>query len=340
MNAALPILTPLGWLYGAGASLRRGAYARGLLSRARLASPVVSVGGLAMGGSMKTPTVIELARALAARGPEVGVLGHGYRGADPGPRVVSDGAQPLETAALVGDEAVLLAHELPGCPVVVGQDKVAAGRLMEQRFGKRILLVDSGFQHLRLFRDIDIVCVSERDLGAGVLPSGPLRESVGSLKAAHMIFTDRETDGPLVARLREERPRDVFGLSRTDFGFFPVEGTGLEAKAPERAFAFCGIGAPDRFLRDTKAQGVSLVGQRLFRDHHPFSEADLKAVAEAATKADAAAVVTTTKDAVRINAWPGPLPLLVLAARLDIERLPEVLKRIDSAILARMKAGL
>jgi tetraacyldisaccharide 4'-kinase len=292
-----------------------------------------------MGGSMKTPTVIELARALVSRGPAVGVLGHGYRGESPRPRVVSDGQRPLETAEAVGDEALLLAHELPGCPVVAGRDKVAAGRLLEKRFGKQIVLVDSGFQHLRLFRDLDIVCTSERDLGDRVLPAGMLRESPRALESADMIFTDRETDGPRVAKLRAHRPCDVFSLSRADFGFFPVEGTGREVEHPTRAFAFCGIGWPERFAKDLGSCGVRVVGQRFFRDHHPYGEQDLRDVAVSAQKAGADAVVTTTKDAVRIQAWPGSLPLVVLSARLDIERLPEVLKRIDRVILARIKAG-
>lgn len=293
-----------------------------------------------MGGSMKTPAVIELARALSSRGPAVGILGHGYRGRDPKPRVVSDGQQLLEPPDTVGDEAVLIAYELPTCPVVVGKDKVAAGRLMEERFGKRILLVDSGFQHLRLFRDLDIVCISEHDLGGRVLPSGRLRESAEALKSAHLVFTDRETDGSRVASLRAHRPRDVFSVARSDFGFFPAAGQGEEAEPPGKAFAFCGIGSPERFTSDLAGRGVTVVGQRFFRDHHPFDASDLRAVAEAARKAGATAVVTTTKDVVRIDSWPGPLPLLVLSARLDIESLPEVLKRIDRMILARMKAGL
>jgi tetraacyldisaccharide 4'-kinase len=340
LREALPSLAPLGWLYGLGASLRREAYARGVLKSERLRSPVVSVGGLSMGGSMKTPTVIELAHALSSRGPAVGVLGHGYRGTALSPRVVSDGERPLETAETAGDEALLMAHELPGCPIVVGRDKVAAGRLLEERFGKRIVLVDSGFQHLRLFRDIDIVCVTEGDLSARVLPAGMLRESPRSLRFANMIFTDGESEGRGVAELRALRPKDVFSLSRGDFGFFPFEGTGVEAEPPGKAFAFCAIGNPGRFAEDLGARGVSVVGQRFFRDHHAFSEADLKEVAAAATTAGATALVTTTKDAVRIQEWPGSLPLLVMSARLQIERLPEVLKRIDSVILARMKAGL
>lgn len=293
-----------------------------------------------MGGTMKTPTVIELAHALSSRGPRVGVLGHGYRGADPSPRVVSDGERPLETVASVGDEALLLAHELPGCPIVVGRDKVAAGRLLEERFGKRIVLVDSGFQHRRLFRDLDIVCVTEGDLGARVMPAGMLRESPSALRFADLVFTDRETDGPRVAKLRATRPNDVFSLARGDFGFFPLEGTGVEVDPPGRAFVFCGIGWPERFVKDVASCGAAVVGERFFRDHHPFTEGELKDAAAAAEKAGATAVVTTAKDAVRISAWPGSLPLLVLSARLDIERLPVVLKRIDRVILGRIKAGL
>ncbi len=289
---------------------------------------------------MKTPAVIELALALSSRGPKVGVLGHGYRGADPRPRIVSDGERALETVASAGDEALLLAHELRGCPIVVGRDKVAAGRLLEERFGKRILLVDSGFQHRRLFRDLDVVCVTEGDLAARVMPAGMLRESPRALRFADLIFTDRETDGARVAKLRARRPNDVFSLARADFGFFPLEGTGVETDPPARAFVLAGIGWPERFDKDVSARGVAVVGRRFFRDHHPFTEGELKDVAEAALKAGASAVVTTAKDAVRIAAWPFSLPLLVLSARLDIERSSAVLKRIDTVILARIKAGL
>ena len=341
MEKALSLLAPLGWIYGFGASLRRQAYRRGVLRTHRLRSPVISVGALAMGGSMKTPSVIEIARALASRGPDVGILGHGYRGDTSGPLVVSDGEKPLETADKVGDEAVLLAHELPGCPVVIGKDKVAAGRLMEERFGRRILLVDSGFQHLRLHRDLDIVCATERDLGSRVLPAGRLREFPRSLNYADLVFTDQVTDGPRVAKLREKRPKDVFSLARASFGFYPADGTGSDVEPPACAFAFCGLGWPERFIQDLKAQpGVTVAAHRFFRDHHPYSEQDISDLASAAQTANATALVTTAKDAVRIQNWPGPLPLLVLAAQLQIDGLPQVLKRIDSVILARIRAGL
>jgi tetraacyldisaccharide 4'-kinase len=300
---------------------------------------VISVGGLSLGGSMKTPVVQALARAMVARGQSVSILGHGYRGLNTDPRLISDGTQLLETAASAGDEAFLLSQELRGCPVAVGRDKVAAGRLLEERFGKRIILVDSGFQHLRLFRDLDIVCVTERDLADRVVPAGLLRESSRALTRADLVFTDRRSEGPRIGALRAQRAADVFSLVRTDFAFSPVGAPENKAEPPARAYAFCGLGWPERFVKDLSARGSSVVGHRFFRDHHPYDARDLRDVAEAAVRSGAGAVVTTGKDAVRIQGWPGPLPLLVLTARLEIERLPEVLKRIDRAVLARIKAG-
>lgn len=333
------ILTPLGWLYGLGASLRRRAHARGVLGTERLRSPVISVGGLSLGGSMKTPVVQALARAIMARGQSVGILGHGYRGLKTDPCLVSDGTHLLETAASVGDETFLLARELRGCPVAAGRDKVAAGRLLEERFGKRIILVDSGFQHLRLFRDLDIVCVTERDLADRVVPAGLLRESPRALGRADLVLTDRRSEGPRIGALRARRPGDVFSLVRTDFAFSRVEAPDNRVEPPARAYAFCGLGWPERFVKDLSARGSSVVGHRFFRDHHPYGTRDLREVAEAAARSGADAVVTTGKDAVRIQGWPGPLPLLVLTARLEIERLPEILKRMDRVVLARIKAG-
>jgi tetraacyldisaccharide 4'-kinase len=289
---------------------------------------------------MKTPAVVELGRVLSSRGPRVGVIGHGYRGSNRGVCVVSNGRESLASVETAGDEAVLIAHELPGCPVVVGRDKVAAGRVLEEQFGRQIILVDSGFQHLRLYRDIDIVCVTEEDLGRLVMPSGMLREFPSTLRHADMIFTERASDGARVAKLRDARPGDVFSLARKEFAFYPLEGAGEEQPKPEKAFVFCGIGRPQAFLRDVRALGVQIVGQRIFRDHHRYSEGEVAGIAREAEESGAVAVVATTKDAVRLRSWPSKVPFLVLGARLDIDELPRVLKRIDSMILARIKAGL
>ena len=178
------MLAPLGWLYGLGAAARRKAYARGLFRPGRLPSPVISVGGLAMGGSMKTPLAAEIARSLLSRGGQVGIIGHGYRGRDSRVRVVSDGETIFETAESVGDEAILLARDLNKCPIVVGRNKFEAGRLLEAEFGRRVLIVDGGFQHLDLARDLDIVCVTEQDLGDSVVPAGALRETPRALRFA------------------------------------------------------------------------------------------------------------------------------------------------------------
>ena len=333
------MLAPLGWLYGRGAAARRQAYSRGVFRPGRLPSPVISVGALAMGGSMKTPLVAEITRALQARGGEVGIIGHGYRGRHSSVRVVSDGDTIFETVESVGDEAILLARDLAKCPIVVGRNKFEAGRVLEEEFGKRVLIVDGGFQHLDLARELDIVCVSEHDLGDSVVPAGALRETVHALSFAGAVMSDRATDGARVASLRAQRPRDVFSLARTDFRFHDARDPSIQVDPPAVAFALCGVGAPERFVKDLARQKIAIAGHRFFRDHHPFGDADLQALSIAARKANAPVAVTTAKDQLRVRNWPGSLPLLVMTARLDIENLKGLLKKIDQAVLTKLKGA-
>ena len=311
----------LGSAFGALASVRVAAYRRGLLPRARLSSPVVSVGNLGVGGSGKTPVVARVAEILRDAGRRVAVLSRGYGGSFRGEAlVVSDGSTLLAGAAEAGDEPVMLARALPGVVVAVGTRRDVVGRAVEARFGPRVHVLDDGFQHLRLERDLDLVCLDVRDLEDRPMPAGRLRERPSALARADLVLLTR-VEAATEAELRtlEHRlgPDRTFRVARRVAGWNDLDGAA--AAPPARAFLLAAIARPERFERDVGGCGVDVVGRAWFRDHHRFRPDDIAGVAEQARAAGAEAIVTTAKDAVRLErgAFSG-LPVVVLAVAAEI----------------------
>jgi tetraacyldisaccharide 4'-kinase len=308
------LLAPLGALWGALAALRSAAWRLGLLRPARLAGPVISVGNLGVGGSGKTPVVARLAELLRDQGLPVAILSRGYGGSFRGEAlVVSDGQSLLADAATAGDEPVMLARALPGVVVAVGPRRDRVGRAVEARFGRRVHLLDDGFQHLRLARDLDLLCLGDGDLADRPLPAGRLREFASAAERADLLlFTGGE---PVPAGAP-----DVFRVRRRVVGFFGPDAA--PRPAPRRPFLLAAIARPERFHDDVRGLVPAVAGSRCFRDHHAFSADELATVAAEARAAGADTVVTTEKDAVRIASWPGegpPLLVLRIAAELEDE---------------------
>jgi len=307
----------LGALFGGIARLRAAAYRRGLRRRDRPRGPVVSVGNLSVGGSGKTPVVQRVAEMLRDEGHPVAVLSRGYGGSFHGDAlVVSDGNEVLAGAAEAGDEPVMLARSLPGVVVAVGPRRDRVGRAVEARFGRRVHVLDDGFQHLRLERDLDIVCLDVRDLEDRPLPAGRLREGPEALDRAHLILLTRleaATGDELAAlekRLGAERTHRV---SRRVLGWRDLDGG--EVPTPDRVFLFAGIARPERFERDAAASGATVVGRTFFADHHRYRAKEIERLAEKARTAGADALATTAKDAVRLGdlgSGAAGLPILVL----------------------------
>jgi tetraacyldisaccharide 4'-kinase len=305
----------LGTAFGAIGALRVEAYRRGLLPRYRLAGPVVSVGNLGVGGSGKTPVVQRVAELLRDAGEPVAVLSRGYGARFTGEAlVVSDGTNVLASAAEAGDEPVMLARALPGVVVAVGPRRDAVGRAVEARFGRRVHVLDDGFQHLRLERDLDLVCLDVRDLTDQPLPAGRLRERPAALARADLVLLTRlEAASEAELRVLETRvgPERSFRVERRVTGWTTSAGATLAP--PKRAFLLAAIARPERFERDVAAAGVAVTGRAFFRDHHRFQERELASVAEQARLVDADAIVTTSKDAVRLETTTlAELPLIVL----------------------------
>ena len=313
-------MTLLSGAYGRVTQWRREWYARHPERRRRLEHPVISVGNLIAGGSGKTPAVIAIAHLLRARGerPVILTRGYGRRERVDGVLVVSDGARVLEPVSRSGDEPQLIARALPGIPVLVTADRYVAGAFAERTFRPTVSILDDGFQHVQLERDVDLLIVSSADLAERVLPSGLLREPLGAARFADaLLVPGSDEDVASVARALEcETP---FKLT-TNYGQLHC-GTSLHGLSHEalRVIAFAGIARPQRFFDALRARGYDVAAELTFRDHHWFTAGDLARIQEAARTRQASVIVTTEKDAVRLPSVTWDVPLATLPMRVDIE---------------------
>jgi tetraacyldisaccharide 4'-kinase len=300
------ILRAASSLYGAAARWRRRWYEADPRRRRRLARPVVSVGNLRVGGSGKTPLVAHIARLLVDRGERPAILSRGYarRVSSGAVTVVSDGSRVLADLDHAGDEPLMLARALPGVPVLVGRDRYQSGRLAEERFGATLHLLDDGFQHVALERDVDLLALSEDDLTEPLLPAGRLREPLETATLADGLLVTAAEDGVkrVVAALGA-RAADIFTVSRTLGPLRWVLPAGpLPSPEGGPVVAVSGIARPERFHADLAAAGWRLAATMAFADHHPFTAADVERVAATLREHSASAVLTTEKDGVRLEA--------------------------------------
>jgi len=313
------------WLAG-GAMKRAAARAR----RVRLARPVISVGALSMGGAGKTSFTVWLARRLAERGLRPAVLLRGYRrkrGSLP-LALAPDAQAPVE---LTGDEAQI--HLRSGVAAVgIGRDRAKAGALVLERFLPDLFLLDDGFQHARLDRDLDIVLVDALDPGDEVFPLGRLREPLCALGRADVIVVSHSEALPhtqTVERLirRYNRHAPVYRACRRPRAWVEAAG-GARRPATEAPFvrpaAFCGLGQPASFWGTLDALGLKTVWRGEYPDHHRYRAEELRAIVEQARRSGADALVTTEKDLVNLpEGWQallGEFPLYWLETELEVEQ--------------------
>ncbi len=313
-----PALSPLGLLYGEIMRLRRWAYTRGLQPSYRPRAFVISVGNLSLGGEGKTPLVCSLARFLKEKGLRVAILSRGYRGRSRGVVFASRGAGPLEDPELVGDEAYLLALESK-VPVVVARDRVQGAFWAIKEFEAEVLLLDDGFQHLRLGRDLDLVVFSatQKTLEERVFPAGRLREPKSALSQADALVVTKTNLAPEAAQALASKlsqfGRPVFEVPFLYGRPYLLTDPRQEAVAPSY-FVFCGLADPASFL--TAAQKVGPVrGFWALPDHVHYRPGLIKKIKQAQERAGAAALLTSTKDAVKLLPFGRELgPCYVLPA--------------------------
>lgn len=296
--------------YAAAARIRRRFYARHPQRQRRLARPVLSIGNIAAGGRGKTPLVARVAALLRDAGERPSILSRGYgrENPDAGIVVVRDPDGIRADLARAGDEPLMLAKQLDGVAVLASANRYVAGRLAEHHFGCTVHILDDGFQHLALHRDVDVVLVAQDDVDRPLtFPRGRLREPIEALAAADAIVALDDADvRPLglacrifQARRRMEAPRIVDAAADED-------------AAQGAAVALAGIAHPERFFEGLRAMGWPVARELAYRDHHPYTRADVAHILDVARQQGAGVVVTTEKDVVRL------LPFRPLGVRLAV----------------------
>lgn len=313
--------------YRVATGLRNWAYDAGLLTSNRLDIPVICVGNLTVGGTGKTPMVAWLARWLRARGLRTAIVSRGYGQLESGQN----------------DEALELELRLPDVPHLQNPDRTAAGRLAEDELDMEVVVLDDGFQHRRLARDLDIVLIDATDPPAAhwLLPGGLLRESWRGLRRAGVILLTRTqlADPRNIARIERLVRRYAPGKPCVHTWHEPrfLRGTGLVSRSlaelrGQRVLAFCGIGHPEPFFRMLADSGLEIVQQRTWPDHHAYSADDVANLNDWAREhTDCTAILCTMKDWVKLQIPRlGALPLLAL--EIEVAIAPEHLTALEQAL--------
>lgn len=313
------MLQLVSFAYGATVRLRSALYERGVLATRRLPCRVVAIGNLTVGGTGKTPMTVYVARQLQQQGKQVAVISRGYKGAaEKSGGVVSDGRRILMGPAQAGDEPYMMAHQLPGIPILVGQDRYRSGWAAIKRFKPDVILLDDGYQHLCLHRDLNILLLdARRPFGNGrLLPCGKLREPVAAAKRADIIVFTRSQGPDVAPALPKAFPKDAPTFHAQHRPAFyrvtPIEedktshiGTPLtpfepNAIAGHTVYAFSGIADNKGFRHLLESNGLEVVEFQEFADHYQYGKSDIEGIVQSSQTNSARWLATTEKDFYRI----------------------------------------
>ena len=329
------------WLMTTRATL----YKKNIFKRYTLPVPVVSVGNLTMGGSGKTPVVMNLAQFLKSHGYHPAIISRGYGGKTSEKyNVVTTGAEPLLSPEDAGDEPFLLAEALEGIPVITGKSRIYPCRYAIDTLHSDIILLDDGFQHIAIKRNIDLVLFNATTLAGNsrVFPAGVLREPVNALNRCHAFMLTGVTESN---KERVEKFGALLNNRFPDKPLFFAESSQYEIKSAdenenafnisdgEKAYGFCAIANPVRFKNSIESTGTNLIQFKSFRDHRKYTQNSIDKLCSDAKACGADSLLTTEKDFVKIRRYTRSLPLYVLKVKLDLER------RFEEYILKELHKG-
>ncbi len=323
LEPAYWMLRAMSFVYALAMKLRAMGYRAGWLPSRKLNGWVISVGNLTLGGTGKTPMTLWIAQTLKDRGRKPAILSRGYKGnADGTVNVVSDGIKVLLSPESAGDEPVMMAQKLKGVPILVGVDRYLSGKHALEHFGVDTLILDDGFQHLSLHRDCNILLLDDANpFGNGrVFPAGHLREPLDALSRADLICYTRAQAGLPRMKVRFTKPVNEIQTSpRIGKWIYLETGENLSQDAIKNkpVAVFCGIARPDDFVKLLTEDGIQVVSRFDFSDHYRYSSQDCRYIQDHARRCNAEFILTTEKDAVKLNVNSWDPPLIVASIELD-----------------------
>lgn len=329
----MSFLAPIGWLYGQIMQARNSLYDRGILKSYDLGAKTISVGNITTGGTGKTPLVAYIAEILADNGEKVCILTRGYGRIDENELVlVSDWNAVLADVETSGDEPVELARKLLGKAIVVADaDRLAAANWANARFGITAFVLDDGFQYRRAKRDLDIVCIDASDPfgNARMLPAGRLREPLGSLSRADAVVLTKADTVENLAELDASIGHLIPGVTRfrsdatithiIELQKFHAKTRSLQSNPTCNVFAFAGLANNTSFLKSLETIGIRPIGDYEFRDHHLYAQADVDEIEKSAQAINAHCLITTAKDAVKLERMKFSIPCFVAEIEIVID---------------------
>ncbi len=292
------LLWPLSQIYGAVVQHRNRAYERGKGRINRLDVPVISIGNITVGGTGKTPTTLYLAHWLQARAKKVCILSRGYGRTSSGTVLVSDGERIHANAQEGGDEPVMMARQAPGVAVVVDANRHRGGAWACRQLHAEVILLDDGFQHRQLHRDVDVVTFKGKEtFGNGwLLPAGPLREPLHNLARADLFWFNEVRAADL--KIGFVRPSIEARIVAQGLRNETAPASGKAGS--RRAIVFCGLAHPYGFVQTVQSQGIDVRHWRSFKDHHRYRQRDIEELESVKTHYRADMIITTLKDWVKI----------------------------------------
>jgi tetraacyldisaccharide 4'-kinase len=317
------LFIPISKIFEAVSKTRIYLYRRRILNRKSLIGRTISVGNITVGGTGKTPLVAFIAKILAKKGEKVCILTRGYGRENSKQRVlVSDGKTIFANTKQSGDEPFELAEKLHGIAAVIADKRrYEAGKWAVENLGSTAFILDDGFQHIQLNRNLDIVCIdASNPFGNGkLLPAGVLREPVEALERADAIVITRANLIHLSEFTHESLTAEI--MKYTDSPIFVSRNKidDSEVDKSQKCFAFCGLGNPENFFEQLEQDGFEVNGKKAFLDHHKYSKKDIDLIENLAAEVDAKLLLTTAKDAVKLSIFEFFLPIKIVESKITFD---------------------